>query len=135
MLRNEQPDAVATVARTIREKAGLADDGDAYGFLSDYYAALCARLETGLLVGRSAKVSLPMRSEIPNLTPIHYFFARKPFSTTAAFTSALNASGSSVSPSRMSMARRVPPSRLELKSCWGSSSDAPLANVSLILSL
>jgi uncharacterized RDD family membrane protein YckC len=52
VLRNEQPDAVTTVARTIREKAGLSDDGDDYGFLSDYYAALCARLEAGLLVGR-----------------------------------------------------------------------------------
>jgi uncharacterized RDD family membrane protein YckC len=52
VLRNEQPDAVATVARTIREKAGLPDEGDDYGFLSDYYAALCVRLEAGLLVGR-----------------------------------------------------------------------------------
>ena len=46
------PDAIATVARTIREKAGLPDDGDDYGFLSDYYAALCVRLEAGMLVGR-----------------------------------------------------------------------------------
>lgn len=52
VLRNENPDAIATVARTIREKAGIADDGDDYGFLSDYYAALCARLEAGLMVGR-----------------------------------------------------------------------------------
>ena len=52
VLRQEQPEAIATVARTIREKAGLPDDGDDYGFLSDYYAALCARLEAGLLVGR-----------------------------------------------------------------------------------
>ena len=52
VLRNEQPDAIATVARTIREKAGLPDDGDDFGFLSDYYAALCVRLEAGLLVGR-----------------------------------------------------------------------------------
>ena len=52
VLRNEQPDAIVTVARAIREKAGLPDDGDDYGFLSDYYAALCARLEAGLLVGR-----------------------------------------------------------------------------------
>lgn len=52
VLRNEQPDAIVTVARTIREKASLPDDGDDYGFLSDYYAALCARLEAGLLVGR-----------------------------------------------------------------------------------
>jgi uncharacterized RDD family membrane protein YckC len=52
VLRMEQPDAIATVARTIRAKAGIADDGDDYGFLSDYYAALCAKLENGLLVGR-----------------------------------------------------------------------------------
>ncbi len=41
-----------TVAAAIRRKAGLADDGDDDGFLTDYYAALCARLEGGLLVGR-----------------------------------------------------------------------------------
>lgn len=52
VLRNEDPDAVITVANTIRRKAGLPDDGDAYGFLSDYYAALCARLEANLMVGR-----------------------------------------------------------------------------------
>jgi uncharacterized RDD family membrane protein YckC len=52
VLRQEQPEAIATVARTIRDKAGLSDDGDDYAFLSDYYAALCARLEADLLVGR-----------------------------------------------------------------------------------
>ena len=52
VLRARRADAVATVAWTIRNKAGIADDGDDYGFLSDYYAALCARLERGLLVGR-----------------------------------------------------------------------------------
>ena len=52
VLRNENSDAIVTVARTIRNKAGLPDDGDDYGFLSDYYAALCARLEAGLMVGR-----------------------------------------------------------------------------------
>jgi len=52
VLRNEQSDAIVTVARTIRDKASLPDDGDDYGFLSDYYAALCARLEAGLMVGR-----------------------------------------------------------------------------------
>ena len=52
VLRNEQPNAVATVARTIRDKAGLDDDGDDYAFLSDYYAALCAHLESQLIVGR-----------------------------------------------------------------------------------
>lgn len=52
VLRNENPAAVVTVARTIRAKAGLEDDGDDYGFLSDYYVALCAHMESGLLVGR-----------------------------------------------------------------------------------
>jgi uncharacterized RDD family membrane protein YckC len=52
VLRNENSDAIATVARTIRAKAGLPDDRDDYGFLSDYYAALCAHLEGGLMVGR-----------------------------------------------------------------------------------
>ena len=52
VLRNENPEAIATVARTIRYKAGLPDDGDDYGFLADYYAALCAHLEAGLMLGR-----------------------------------------------------------------------------------
>jgi hypothetical protein len=52
VLRNAQPEAIATVAATIRRKADLADDGDDRGFLEDYYAALCDRLERGLLVGR-----------------------------------------------------------------------------------
>ncbi|HZC38199.1 MAG TPA: RDD family protein [Sphingomicrobium sp.] len=52
VLRNENNDAIATVARTIRAKADLPDDGDDYGFLADYYAALCAHLERGLMVGR-----------------------------------------------------------------------------------
>lgn len=52
VLRGGQADAVATVAGIIRRKAGIADDGDDQGFLQDYYAALCARLESGLMVGR-----------------------------------------------------------------------------------
>lgn len=52
VLRNGQDEAIATVAWTIRNKAGIADDGDDFGFLSDYYAALCARLERGLMLGR-----------------------------------------------------------------------------------
>jgi len=52
VLRNENPEAIMTVARTIRAKADLPDDGDDYGFLADYYAALCAHLEAGLMVGR-----------------------------------------------------------------------------------
>lgn len=58
VLRNGQANSVATVARIIREKAGIADDGDDYGFLSDYYAALCARLESGLMVGRRRESKL-----------------------------------------------------------------------------
>jgi len=52
VLRGGRNDALATVAWTIRNKAGIADDGDDFGFLSDYYAALCARLERGLLLGK-----------------------------------------------------------------------------------
>jgi uncharacterized RDD family membrane protein YckC len=52
VLRNENTDAIQTVARTIRAKADLPGDGDDYAFLSDYYAALCAHLESGLMVGR-----------------------------------------------------------------------------------
>jgi len=58
VLRSERPDAVATVARIIRDKAGIADDGDDYGFLSDYYAALCTKLESGLMVGRRRESKL-----------------------------------------------------------------------------
>jgi uncharacterized RDD family membrane protein YckC len=58
VLRNEQPDAIVTVARTIREKAGLPEDDDDFGFLSDYYAALCARLEAGMMVGRRRESKL-----------------------------------------------------------------------------
>ncbi len=52
VLRGGQDDAIATVAATIRRKAGLPDDGDDHGFLADYYAALCVRLERAMLVGR-----------------------------------------------------------------------------------
>lgn len=52
VLRGGRPAAVATVAATIRHKANIPDDGDDMGFLTDYYLALCARLESGLLVGR-----------------------------------------------------------------------------------
>ncbi|WP_010162789.1 RDD family protein [Sphingomonas sp. PAMC 26617] len=52
VLRVGSDAAIATVAATIRRKADLPDDGDDRGFLTDYYAALCVRLERGLLVGR-----------------------------------------------------------------------------------
>src|SRR5580692_11136631 len=51
------------------------------------------------------------------------------FSATAARMSAFSASSSIGSPSRMSIARRVEPSRLELKRREGSSSAAPLVKV------
>lgn len=51
VLRGGREEAFATVARTIRAKAGIEADGDDLGFLTDYYAALCARLEGELLVG------------------------------------------------------------------------------------
>ncbi|MBO9669622.1 MAG: RDD family protein [Sphingobium sp.] len=52
VLRKGRDDAIYTVAAAIRRKANLPDDGDDYWFLQDYYAALCARLERGMLVGR-----------------------------------------------------------------------------------
>src|SRR5438309_4696400 len=52
VLRNENPDAIVTVARMISTKNSLPDAGIAYAFLSDYYAALCAHLESRLMVGR-----------------------------------------------------------------------------------
>lgn len=52
VLRKGRDEAIITVAATIRRKAGLPDEGDDHGFLSAYYAALCARLERGMMVGR-----------------------------------------------------------------------------------
>src|SRR5581483_11295478 len=52
-------------------------------------------------------------------------------SATAWRIRALNADSSTASPSRISIARRTLPSRLELKRRAGSFSDAPFANVSL----
>jgi hypothetical protein len=64
VLRGGQTDAIVTVAAAIRRKADMPDDGDDYGFLSDYYAALCARLERGMMVGlrREDKYSKAVRS-------------------------------------------------------------------------
>ncbi|HYI39052.1 MAG TPA: RDD family protein [Allosphingosinicella sp.] len=52
VLRGGRDDAIATVAEAIRIKAGIDEWGNDREFLSDYYAALCARLEGGLMVGR-----------------------------------------------------------------------------------
>ena len=51
-LRARRAESLAVVADAIRAKAGLAHDGDDAGFLADYYAALCVRLERGMLMGR-----------------------------------------------------------------------------------
>ncbi len=52
VLRAGRAEEIATVAQTIRLKAGIDEWGDDREFLDDYYAALCARLERGLMVGR-----------------------------------------------------------------------------------
>lgn len=52
VLRNEDSSAIETVAKTIRDKTGVRDDGDHFAFLTDYYAALCSHLESELSVGR-----------------------------------------------------------------------------------
>jgi outer membrane protein assembly factor BamB len=62
---------------------------------------------------------------LASLAPGLAFFAGGPFWATAAFTSALNAPASTVSPSWMSIARRVLPSKLELKRRDGSGILAP----------
>ena len=51
VLRRGSDEALVTVAASIRAKAGLPDDGDDWGFLTDYYAALCARLERDTMLG------------------------------------------------------------------------------------
>jgi uncharacterized RDD family membrane protein YckC len=52
VLRGGRPEAIATVAAAVRNKAGLSDDGDDLAFLTDYYRALCVRLERGMMLGR-----------------------------------------------------------------------------------
>lgn len=52
VLRRGDGEATATVAGVIQRKAGIAYDPDAYGFLCDYYAALCVHLERDLMAGR-----------------------------------------------------------------------------------
>jgi len=52
VLRVGRQEGIATVAAAIRRKADLPDDGDDLGFLTDYYRALCVRLERGMMLGR-----------------------------------------------------------------------------------
>ena len=51
VLRHGNPQKIRTVATSIREKAGIADEGDDEAFLYDYYAALTARLEREMALG------------------------------------------------------------------------------------
>ena len=51
VLRRDDGMAIATVAGAIRHKVGLPHEADDRGFLEDYYAALCERLERGMLLG------------------------------------------------------------------------------------
>jgi uncharacterized RDD family membrane protein YckC len=52
VLRDDQPDAIASVAATIRHKIGAADEGWDRDFLVAYYDAMRARMERGLLFGK-----------------------------------------------------------------------------------
>lgn len=70
VLRGGGDDAVATVAATIRRKAGIADPGDDREFLAEYYAALCLRLERGLMVGRARADKHARRTAQPSAASI-----------------------------------------------------------------
>jgi hypothetical protein len=52
VLREANPDAMATVCWTIRNKIGIGEVSTDWEFLNAYYAALRARLERKLLFGR-----------------------------------------------------------------------------------
>ncbi|HEX8667681.1 MAG TPA: RDD family protein [Allosphingosinicella sp.] len=52
VLRQDNPQAIATVSATIRGKIGYGWVGDDWGFLTAYYEALRKRLERKLLFGR-----------------------------------------------------------------------------------
>lgn len=52
VLRDDQPDAIATVAATIRTKIGLPHDGFDRDFLVAYYDAMRVRMERNLLFGK-----------------------------------------------------------------------------------
>lgn len=52
VLRDSNPEAIASVAATIRGKIGAADEGFDRDFLVAYYDAMRARMERGLLFGK-----------------------------------------------------------------------------------
>src|SRR5215813_15336643 len=83
----------------------------------------------------------PMFDLFRGANPVAYFarlglaFPTDVLRATAARMSALNAPVSTSSPSWMSIARLVFPSRLELKSLVGSFKEAPLAKVNFTIDL
>src|SRR3569833_541481 len=86
--------------------------------------------------GRSYWSAMPgVFSRIAFLDRLGLAFPPDVLRTTAARMIALNAPASTSSPSWMSIARLVFPSRLELKSLTGSFNAAPWAKVSFTLSL
>ena len=52
VLRDDQPEAIAAVAATIRHKIGAPDEGWDRDFLVAYYDAMRVRMERGLLFGK-----------------------------------------------------------------------------------
>ncbi|MBN8811309.1 MULTISPECIES: RDD family protein [Sphingomonas] len=56
VLRRNDEYSMIVVARTIRERLGMAGvEGDEHGFLEAYYTALCQRLERNMLFGKRKK--------------------------------------------------------------------------------
>jgi uncharacterized RDD family membrane protein YckC len=56
VLRRNDEYSMIVVARTIRERLGMPEDGgDDHAFLQAYYTALCQRLERGMLFGKRKK--------------------------------------------------------------------------------
>jgi WD40 repeat protein len=99
-----------------------------------------------LFVGANGSLVAIARRRTSDASGVHVALARRRhrrareahhavLSSTAARTSALNARASTCSPSRMSIARRTFPSRLELKRFAGSGSEAPFAKVSFTTAL
>ena len=98
-----------------------------------YYQAAAFRREEGAdgAALRSQRPQCNGESSDDRRGKDYRFFAGGLFRATAALTSALNATASTFSPSWMSIALRVLPSRLELKRRDGSGMQAPWAKVSL----
>src|SRR5688572_20486247 len=94
------------------------------------------RNDANHLHGRCSPVVMSRRREYRRYFPrAGFVFLPDVLRAIAARMSALNLAASTFSPSRMSIARLVFPSRLELKSLPGSFNEAPFANVSFTTDL